>query len=331
LIGTDDLGANLWRVGVDAAVWSLLAAGIVAMDVYCAGRGAVHRRRAIIGAVALVGILIVRDLPGVGRPLPVLIPLMIAVLVWVATRRPADRESLAPHVHWGAASWILRARMMLNVHIHHYGFYLGLPAAIFVVVVSVGAVPRLLAERAFGGGRVVRPVALATIGLLLVYSMALSTMSNARMTVPVGRAQDVMYGPSPDVSPTGELAAALVASINSHVPPDATLAVLPDGTLMNFLTRRPNPTPFNQIMPPTLVAFGVDHVLQSYTARPPDYIALYDWSGDEYGVGEFGSPKWGAEVVAWVRERYETIRSVPSSDTSIGFSLWRRRADIEHR
>jgi hypothetical protein len=53
---------------------------------------------------------------------------------------------------------------------------------------------------------------------------------------------------------------------------------------------------------------------------------LYEWSGDEYGVGNFGSPRWGAEIVTWVRRRYEPVGSPPSSGTTIGFSLWRRRA-----
>jgi hypothetical protein len=326
LIGTDDLRGNLWRLGIDAVIWSTLAAGVVAMDVYGAGLEAARKRWLVIGAVAVVGAFLVRDLPAVGRPLPVLIPVAVAALIWVAQCRPNDRDRLAPLVLWGAAAWTLLARMLLDVHFHHYGFYLGMPAAVFVVVVSVGAVPRLLAERAIGGGRIVRPVALVTIGLLMLYSTALSAASNALMTIRIGRDRDAMYAPSPVASPTGVLAAALVERIVSQVPPSATLAVLPDGTLMNFLTRRPNPTPYNQVMPPTLVAFGVDRVLESYQARSPEYVVLYDWPGDEYGVGDFGSRTWGAEIVAWVERRYERVGSVPLSGTSIGFSLWRRRA-----
>jgi hypothetical protein len=326
LIGTDDLRGNLWRLGIDSVVWTALASGIVAADLYGAGLDAARKRWLVIGAVAVVGAVVVRDLPGVGRPLPVLIPLGGAALIWVARRRPDDRDRLAPLVLWGAAAWMLLARMLLDVHLHHYGFYLGMPAAVFVVVLGVGTAPRLLAERVAGGGRIVRPVALATIGLLMLYSTGLSAAAYSHVTIPIGRDEDVMYGPSPLASPTGVLAAALVERIVSQVPPTATLAVLPDGTMMNFLTRRPNPTPYNQVMPPTLVAFGVDQVLASYEARSPDYVVLYEWSGDEYGVGNFGSPRWGAEIVAWVRRRYEPVSAVPSSGTTIGFSLWRRRA-----
>lgn len=325
LIGTDDVRGNLWRLGMDTVLWSVVASGVVAADLFGAGLKPAHKRWLVIAVVAVVGACIVRDLPGVGRPLTTLIPVSVAVLIWVAKRRPGDRDRLGPLVLWGIAAWALLARMLLNVHLHHYGFYLAMPAAVFVVLLSVGVVPRLLAKQVVGGGRITRQVALATVGLLALYSAALSASSITHMTVPIGRDRDAMYGPSPVVSPTGMLAAALVERIASHVPPNATLAVLPDGTLMNFVTRRPNPTPFNHVMPPLLVAYGVDGVLESYAARSPDYVVLYEWSGDEYGVGNFGSSQWGEEIVTWVHRRYESISAVPSAGATLGFSIWRRR------
>jgi hypothetical protein len=325
LIGTDDLRGNLWRLGIDAAAWGAFAAGLVMMDFHGARLGAASRRWLAIGAVAVAGGLVVRDLPGVGRPLPVLIPVAAAALLWRAWRRPDERVRLAPLVLLAAAAWTLLARMVLNVHLHHYGFYLAMPAAVFVVVLGAHTAPSLLASKVTGGGRILRPVVLATVGLLTLYSIGLSASSYAQMTVPIGRDRDALYGPSPDASPTGALAAALVERIVSDVPPHATLAVLPDGTLVNFLTRRPNPTPYNHVMPPLLLVHGVDRVVASYDARAPEYVVLYDWSGDEYGVGDFGGGRWAAEVVAWIRRRYEPLRAVPSSEGRTGFSLWRLR------
>jgi hypothetical protein len=325
LIGTDDLLGNLSRLAVDSLAWTLLTCMVIGLDLYCAGAQGARRRWSIIGGSAIAGLALVRDLPAAGRPLPVLIPIAAAVLVWLAHRHASNRDRFGPLILWATAAWSLLGRMILNVHLHHYGFYLALPAAIFVVVLSVGVVPRLLAERVPGGGGIVRGVALVTIGLLVLYSTALSVSSNARMTIPIGRDGDAMYGPSPDASPTGMLAAALLERIDSTVPRDATLAVLPDGTMLNFLSRRPNPTSFNQMMPPTLVTFGVDTVLASYQEHSPEYVVLYDWSGAEYGVGTFGSGDWGREVVDWVRQRYDAISFASSSTAGIGFSIWKRR------
>jgi hypothetical protein len=215
--------------------------------------------------------------------------------------------------------------MLLNVHFHHYGFYLAMPAAVFVVLLGVGTLPRLLAERAAGGGRIVRSVALAAIGCLVAYSLGLSAASYGHMTVAVGRDRDAMLGPSADVSPTGTLAVAVLERIATDVPAGATLAVLPDGSLLNFVARRPNPTPFNEVMPPLLLVYGVDRVLAAYESHPPQYVVLYDWPGEEYGVGTFGTSSWGAEIVAWVERRYDRIDAVAPSGATIGFSVWRRR------
>ena len=67
-------------------------------------------------------------------------------------------------------------------------------------------------------------------------------------------------------------------------------------------------------------------IVAAYDASPPEYVVLVAWSGAEYGVGTFGSPEWGRELVDWVARRYERIESVPSTPTSIGFSMWRLRS-----
>jgi hypothetical protein len=323
LMGTDDWRGNAVRVVIDAILWSIAAVALIAADGASAAMSRERRRWIAIAGVAVVGALIVRDLPGVGRPLPVLVPIAAGVLAWIAWRRPAERSRLVPLVLWATAAWVLLGRMLLNVHFHHYGFYLAMPAAVLVVTLGVGTIPRLLADRTPDGGRLVRTVALATIGLLLAYSIGLSASSYANMTVPIGRGANAMLGPDADVSPTGALAAALEERI-ARMPPGATLAVLPQGALLAFIARRPNPTPYHDLMPPIFTTFGVEQVLAAYEARPPQYVVLVAWSGHEYGVATFGSPGWGSELAQWVARRYEQIDATPTTPTTIGFSIWRR-------
>ena len=324
LMGTDDWRGNAARVAVDAILWSIVAAALIAADGASAAMSHERRRWIAIVAVAVVGALIVRDLPGVGRPLPVLVPIAAGVLAWIAWRRPVERRRLVPLVLWATAAWVLLGRMLLNVHFHHYGFYLAMPAAILVVTLGVGTIPRLLADRTPDGGRLVRTVALATVGLLVAYSVGLSAVSYAHMTVPIGRGANAMLGPDLDVSPTGSLAAALEERI-ARMPPGATLAILPQGALLAFIARRPNPTPYHDLMPPIFTTFGVEQVLAAYEARPPQYVVLVAWSGHEYGVATFGSPGWGSELAQWVARRYEQMEAIPTTPTTVGFSIWRRR------
>jgi hypothetical protein len=92
-------------------------------------------------------------------------------------------------------------------------------------------------------------------------------------------------------------------------PAGATLAVLPQGAYLNFVLRRPNPTPFVQLMPPELITWGEDVVLEAYRRSPPDLVVLvhHDWT--EYGAGPFGEGH-ARRLMAWLREGYRSIQVV---------------------
>jgi hypothetical protein len=327
ITGTDDLLANGTRVAADAVLWSAAVAALVVADL----RAPVDRnkRRWIrIAAAGVVGALIARDVAGVGRALPLLVPVAGGGLAWIACRRRRqghEADRLVPLLVWAAAAWVLLWKMLLNVRFDHYGFYLAMPAAVLAVALGVGTLPRLLAERSAAGGWLVRPVALSSVGFLLLHSLTLSSISYAHMNVPVGRGADAHLGPSADASPSATVAAALYERIETLMPPGATLAVLPEGVMLNFLTRRPNPTPYHQLTPPEVRVYGTDSVVAAYEQRPPQYVLLLDWSGREYGVRAFGESGWGAELVAWVRRRYDLVESRRPASGVGGFSLWRLR------
>jgi hypothetical protein len=325
LMGSDDLARNGLRLAVDAIVWTTFAAVLVILDVRAVGAPASSRRRMIMAAIGVVGAWMVRDLPGVGRALPLLLPLAVIATGYLAHRRRMETERALCLILWATAAWTLLLKMLLNVHFHHYGFFLAMPATIFVVVFGVGTVPHLLSERTAGGGWLVRPVALTAIGLLLAYSAALSTLSYGNMTVPIGRDENGMRGPGPLASPTGELAATLERRIETTVPSDATIAIMPEGALLNFLTGRSNPTPHYSLEPPELAALGIEAVVARYQESPPDYVVVIAWSGDEYGVGPFGGPGWGADLVRWVERDYDRVELRTSTPTELGFSIWQRR------
>jgi hypothetical protein len=253
------------------------------------------------------------------------VPLAGVGLAAVAWRRPDERERLVPLVLWAVAAWALLGRMLLDAHFHRYGFYLAMPAAVLMVLVGVGAVPARLARRVRGGGWLVRPVAVATVASLLAYSAALSAWSWRHMTVPLGHWPNAMRAPAPAASPSGVLAAELLARLEPLVGAGETLAVLPDGALLNFLLARPNPTPYHQLMPPEVAAFGMERVVAAYDAHPPDWIVILAWPGDEYGAGTFGDPGWGAELVAWVADRYDRRVAVPTAAGRVGYAVFQRR------
>ena len=91
------------------------------------------------------------------------------------------------------------------------------------------------------------------------------------------------------------------------LPADATLAVLPEGVMLNYLTRRTNPTGIVNFMPPELIVFGERRILAAFAKSPPDFIALTHKDTREYGVGTFGRG-YARDLYAWVVRNYQPVR-----------------------
>ena len=89
---------------------------------------------------------------------------------------------------------------------------------------------------------------------------------------------------------------------------DGTLAVLPEGTTINYLSRRVNPTPCLDWSPTVLTAFGQAGMTAAFEKNPPDYIFLVERDTSEFGVGYFGrSPGYGVELMQWIGKNYQPV------------------------
>jgi len=83
-----------------------------------------------------------------------------------------------------------------------------------------------------------------------------------------------------------------------------TLAVFPEGVMINWLTRVPNPTPYVNFMPPELILFGEDAWLAAFRANPPDVVLIVHKDTSEYGAQFFGRD-YARELAAWIGQTYQ--------------------------
>jgi len=120
----------------------------------------------------------------------------------------------------------------------------------------------------------------------------------------------------------------MLQEISTRVDPNATLAVLPDGVMLNYLSRRANPTPYIVLVPTEVAYFGEDRILAAYEAHPPDYIVLVHKDTSEYGVQFFGRD-YAQRIAAWIRAHYQAavlIGAPPLHDDRFGLLLLKRAA-----
>jgi hypothetical protein len=292
----------------------LLAGGVLAASL--------QRGRIVFAGIAFAA----ASRPGSLRALPLiaLTSLVTALLLLRSRfRSRSDALKLWPLVTWSAFALALLAKIALNARIAHYGFYLALPASVAAVGLVCWSIPECLKERGSGARAVgFRTIALFAIAGCAVPYLALSAAFYANKDVSIGSRGDRFIASSARGSAFRDAAIAL----QRLAPPDATIAVLPEGVMLNYLLRRQSPLRVVTAVPPELAAFGEDAVLAPLTSSPPDFVVLVQRDTSEYDVPPFGSTlQYGGRTMAWIRPRYRPITSIANGqiDILVRRQIWR--------
>ena len=266
-----------------------------------------------------------------GLPVPLLTALIIAVLVRESLKNPDALRSEGrqfPLLIWAVFSLVLLGKTVLNTRLHHYGFYLAFPATLLCISVLVHDIPRVLAARwgGGGGGRLFRAFASVVVLLLVGVLFGMSFLQYRAKSAAVGTGNDLLFIRDPDLDPASDAIVRALGRIEEWVPVDATLLVLPEGAMFNYLARRRNPTRYVNFMPPELDALGEDNMLAALREEPPDFIMLvHKDTPSDYGVSLFGaSPGYGQRIMEWVRANYHTLETILAAQGSVR----RRKANL---
>lgn len=241
-------------------------------------------------------------------------PLLLAVLVLahggVLLFKREGRAISSAALAFSLYALVLLAKIALNTQLYYYGFVLAMPA---LMVVSIGLVkwmPDCLARLAGPGARAV----MRGLGLAAVTALLLSLLHGAV----VRRSSDwIAMGSGPNRFRAEKQFAGPINALLAHLgtsPGGATLAVLPEGAAINFLSGRVNPTPYHTLLPPEYIMFGEERIFIAYRDNPPDYIALLQRSTKEYGPRGFGHG-YAGPIYSWIRSNYHPV--------------WRNGGDIE--
>ncbi len=206
-------------------------------------------------------------------------------------------------------------KIILSPRLFHYGFALAMPAALALVACVLHFLPYAL-QRIHGGGDVFRRFAVAMLIADVVFLLKISNGSYSSKDFPIGTGGDTILASRSKSDPRGAAVAEALARIRSAVPAEASLMVLPEGVMLNYLSRRINPTPYINFMPPELSIFGERNILTAMQENPPDFVLLVPKDTSEYGVAPFGDdPNYGMEIMEWVKQEYAAIDSLPSRIT----------------
>jgi hypothetical protein len=348
LFGTGITSNEFYRrgMGLDAP-WAGAGLALAAFAVFLAIVGAatavswtatdgtppsLARRLSRLGLMA--GILVLLSRGAFPRALPLIVATTIAAVTTLFVRRRSRREEairLVPLVVWSAFALVLLAKLGLHTRAVHYGFYLAMPATVVAVALVTWLVPHLLAcRRSEPAARCFRQLALWMLAAAIAPYLGVAHGWYRTRTLAVGSGGDRFYVSTMDGQWQGRALRDSVNALLGMARPGSTLAVLPEGVMLNYLLRLESPLRVLTVMPPEVLAFGEEDVLRSLAAAPPDFVVLVRKDTSEYGYPSFGSDaQYGRRTLAWIAEHYEEVRAVPAAtrDAETGMRLLSRRRD----
>ncbi|HEX5045401.1 MAG TPA: hypothetical protein VFV75_21095 [Candidatus Polarisedimenticolaceae bacterium] len=318
------------------ASWSLVWTA-VAGTLWLAARAAGPRSRTVVAGTSALLLALSAWLAAAHRAVPWLeamrpLPLFLLGLLGVEVvrlRRAQGGEEPSAAILRGSLSalaLVLLLKMLLYARVWHYGFVLGMPGTLLLVAALLCWIPAALQDRGRAPS-IFRTGAASLLAAVLVGHLAMRVDERRARTVQVGHGPDAFWADAE----RGEVMRAAQARIETLLPEDATLAVLPDGVMLNYLARRRNPTPYIIGNPADMAMFGEGAMLDAYAASPPDWIALLACDTTIYGFPFFGRD-YAQAMAAWMDRNYvlaEVIGAPPFTGRGFGVALLRRRSGGE--
>jgi hypothetical protein len=197
------------------------------------------------------------------------------------------------------------ARMFLRARVDHFGFFQAALAGMVAAGLSVSKIPSWTGAGSCGQ-RVTRISTLVILGLACFSLAAQSARHRADQTQPVAAGADRFYADAPDIDETGYLVNWSVEHLR-FIPSGANLLVLPEGLMVNYLSRHRSPAmPDLQINPEAEARY-----VQQLGRTPPDYILWLTRDMHEAGTAKYGAPgNPGEKLLNWVEANYTEEASI---------------------
>ena len=312
--GLDDVGGNLGRM---AGMFALIVVFILAAGAADVASARLSKRPlpvgAALGGALFLGLVLKPDLlpwSEIPRALPLttFLAFIVIALFFVKYRNQEEiRSAILPMLLWSGFALALLAKVLLNVHLYHYGFYLAMPATLVLAVCLIHWMPRVL-KSSFGCATVFRSLALAVVAAGIVVHLGWSQEFYRIKNFAVGRSGDTIITYNPAVHAPGKIIAAALQWIEENMPPEATFVALPEGIMLNYLSRRATTARQMNFMMTEMIVFGEEAMLAGFQARPPDYVVMVHKDTSEWGVGPFGRDnRYGRRIMRWVNQNYDPV------------------------
>lgn len=236
------------------------------------------------------------DFFGIWRPLPIIAFIIFIYSIKSLRQVVDDKMFLLLLVSVASLSFLLK--VFLNVKISHYGFYLSVFPVALAIITFLHILPKILFSKDFDPN-IIKVPAITFLIWISFMSISLTIHFKELKNIEVNIPYNSFYTDNRGL---------YFAEVSNQIykdNPDATVIVLPEGVMFNFLSRFKNPTPYNNFMPPEMLLWGENQILDSIKINPPDYFVITHKDTSEYGYQFFGKD-YAKSILDYVADNYIT-------------------------
>jgi hypothetical protein len=271
----------------------------------------------VAGASALFLLHFMNDAPSnwLDVRIPFAFQVVVAVMgivygltIWKSRKEKGKALSALPMLVFIIFGFVMVLKMILRVTINVYGFALTMPATLVVVAGLVYHVPRLVAKNAQSTTFIrILSIIMVTMFLVMEIGVIIDTYLMRNYPIDTGKEKIITYGPV--LSNEGPVIDETLKKINETIKPNENFLVIPEGILLNYLTRRESPSPYTSFLLGDLVMHHEEKMVEKLSRRLPDYVILIDRGVGEWGFKKFGVDT-GTKISGWVIKNYIPICTI---------------------
>ena len=270
------------------------------------------------------------------RPLPLILIVYIGILVYrwfFHPQTPHDKKRQLSIFVLSIFSLALLLKIVLKVHVQHYGFALTLPGFLIFTALLIYELPLLFKK--FQGSALV-PSAFG-LAFLLAHAGTMGLLSfnmYAMKDFPIGNGRDRIYDFSPYLLGTpsepfvrGIIYKYALEIIEQKMGPEEEFVTFPAVNMLNYMSRRKSPIITGLFNPGALLLTGESSILDSLKKNDPNYIVLVEQDFAHLGARYFGKD-YAQSIFEWIAQNYkvdEQIGARPFSGLGFGIQILKKK------
>ena len=339
ILGFDYPGLNLLKLLQYFLVLAATLGLIIGIDSLLSGPLKHIKRLSLLVLVSLMSLLyyVSPQIPwlSLGRPLPLLSFLItgfyaVRLFRGLKENRTSGND-LFLMVFSGFCILIL-LKIILNTHLFHYGFALALPATLLTIHTLLFLIPQhfgtLKKSRGF--------YKMATLLLILFFMYAHVRVEHQVYqfkTLSISQGRDLLLDYDPAFETRGVVVNQILDYLEHKLSPGIEIATVPDGSIINYLSRHPHPLPVLNFNPYNVILFGEQSYLDSLQKASSPYILLvHNDAGILVKGKRFFGKDFGQKTFSWIMQNYaleQQFGQVPFSEKGFGIQLLKKRPSTE--